>query len=137
VCKVWFARCLIGIVLFFNLQCAFAFVWQAQFYAPGFDLDGVSGEAMLRGMGILFIMWNVPYAIAVLHPLRYRVSLIEAVIMQAIGVSGESLLLLSMHKPSLNIQTSLGRFIAFDGAGLVLLLAALILVSHRRESDVA
>ncbi len=48
------------------------------------------------GMGVLFLMWNVPYAVALWHPLRHRISLYEALAMQAIGLLGESLIYLSL-----------------------------------------
>ena len=47
-------------------------------------------------MGVLFLMWNVPYAVALWHPVRHRVSLYEAVAMQTIGLIGESLILWSL-----------------------------------------
>ena len=70
-------------------------------------------------------MWNVPYAVALIHPLRYRVSLYEATAMQAIGLLGETLILISLPLGHSILQASLMRFITFDGAGLVLLLLAI------------
>ena len=93
--RLWLARLLIAYVLVVNLQAAVLFLIQPEAYAPGFELSGAAGEGMLRGMGLLFLMWNVPYAVALSHPLKRRVSLIEALVMQAIGVFGETLLLLS------------------------------------------
>lgn len=133
--RLWFARLLIGIVLIFNVQCALAFLISPQLYAPGFELSGAAGEGMVRGMGVLFLMWNVPYAVALSHPLRRRVSLWEALAMQAIGLAGESLLLLSLEPGHALLRASVGRFILFDGAGLLLLiLAALItaFIDHGR-----
>jgi hypothetical protein len=126
--KVWIARLLIGIVLLWNVQCAVAFLVTPGAYAGGFELSGASGEGMIRGMGILFLMWNVPYAVALLDPLRHRISLIEAVIMQAIGFAGETLLLLAFPDGHPAVHASLVRFIAFDGAGLLALLIALLLI---------
>jgi hypothetical protein len=31
----------------------------------------------LRGIGVLFLMWNVPYLVALWHPIRHRISLYE------------------------------------------------------------
>ena len=67
-------------------------------------------------------MWNVPYAVALWHPLRYRISLYEASAMQAIGLLGESIILLCLSPAHATLHASLLRFIAFDGAGLILLL---------------
>jgi hypothetical protein len=75
-------------------------------------------------MGILFLMWNVPYALAAWHPRRHRTSLLEALIMQAIGLLGETALLLLLppgHEP---LRATAMRFIFFDGFGLLLLLVA-------------
>jgi len=125
--RLWLARALIGIVLFFNLQCALAFLWQPQTYMAGFGLGGESGRGMTRALGLLFVMWNVPYVFACVHPIKYRISLIEAVIMQAIGLAGETWILFSGNYQSAMIQSSVERFILFDGIGLVLLILAFAL----------
>ena len=91
----------------------------------GFGLEGTAGEQIVRALGLLFIMWNVPYAFALANPKKHRISLIEAVIMQAIGLIGEtSILLVGGPYPS-PIESTLKRFILFDGIGLVFLLIAL------------
>ena len=122
--RLWAARLLIGLVLFWNVQCALAFLFAPAAFAPGFELSGPAGEAMVRGMGVLFLMWNVPYAVALWHPVRQRVSLYEAVAMQAIGLAGESLILGSLGGGHPVAAASVTRFIAFDGTGLVLLVIA-------------
>lgn len=129
---LWMARLLIGVVFFFNVQCAVAFLVQPALYAPSFELSGVPGEGMLRGMGVLFLMWNVPYAFALTHPVRRRVSLIEAVCMQAVGLLGESLILLALPAGHAELARSVTRFILFDGGGLLLLILALLLTLPRR-----
>jgi hypothetical protein len=78
----------------------------------------------------LFLMWNIPYAVALWHPVRYRISLYEATAMQAIGLLGESLIWFSQPPAHSMLRASLLRFIAFDGAGLVLLLLAIWLVQR-------
>ncbi len=122
--RPWVARLLIGPVLFWNVQCAVAFLFAPAAFAPGFELSGPAGEAMVRGMGVLFLMWNVPYAVALWHPVRRRVSLYEAVAMQAIGLAGESLILWSLGAGHPAAAASVTRFIAFDATGLVLLVIA-------------
>ena len=115
-----------------NVQCALAFLIDPATYAAGFELTGPAGVAAVRGMGVLFLMWNVPYAVALWHPVRHRVSLYEALAMQAVGLLGESLILLSLPAASIAARSSLPRFVAFDGAGLVLLLVA---VAAARRSE--
>ncbi len=134
--SIWIARSFIGLVFFFNIQCALAFLFTPAFYAPAFDLNGSAGENAIRGFGILFLMWNVPYAFALYHPRRYRVSLVQAAIMQAIGVAGESILRFSLNDPSPLLTSSINRFILFDGSGLMLLVIAWILVQKNPAPQV-
>ncbi len=130
-------RLLIGVVTFWNLQAAVQFMFSPHKFAPGFELSGVPGESMIQGMGLLFLMWNVPYLVALIHPLKYLTSLVEAVIMQAVGVFGETFLLLSLKGSHDLIHESVRRFILFDSGGLILLLIALALaLSLRRKVKV-
>jgi hypothetical protein len=122
--RVLLARACIALVLAWNVQCAAAFVLAPATYAAGFELAGPPGDATVRGIGLLFLMWNVPYAVALWHPLRHRVSLYEALAMQAIGLLGESLIYLSLPAVHAVARASLTRFITFDGAGLLLLALA-------------
>ena len=55
---------MIGLVLFFNVQAAAAFIGAPARYAASFELTGATGEAAVMGMAVLFLMWNVPYAVA-------------------------------------------------------------------------
>jgi hypothetical protein len=125
--RLWLARALIGLVLFFNLQCALLFLWRPGDYVAGFGLSGAAGMGMLRALGLLFVMWNVPYVFACVHPVKYRISLIEALIMQAIGFLGETLILFFGNYQDALIRSTVTRFILFDGMGLVLLLLAFAL----------
>lgn len=119
------ARILIGAVLLINLQAAVVFVLNPTAYTPGFEVSGVPGNKLVQGMGILFLMWTVPYFFAFFQPVRNKVSLITAVMMQAIGVMSESLLLLTLPEGHLPLVNTAQRFIAFDAAGLAALLIAL------------
>ncbi len=132
---LWMSRLLIGVVFFFNVECALAFLAAPQAYAPAFELSGEPGIGMVRGMGILFLMWNVPYAFALWHPLRFRVSLLSAVIMQAVGAAGETVLLLTFPPGYALLKASVLRFIIFDTTGLVLLVIAGILVWRIRPKN--
>lgn len=123
------ARILIGIVLFFNLHCAVLFIFQVERFTSSFEVAGVPGNSLLRGMGILFLMWNIPYGFALWNPIQNRTSHIEAVIMQTLGLLGESILLITLPPGHELLTATASRFIVFDGAGLIALLAALILCS--------
>jgi hypothetical protein len=127
----WLPRALIAIVLLWNLQCAAVFLVDPASYLSIFELAGVPGQTAIRGIGILFLMWNVPYAVAAWHPVRHRTSLQETLAMQAIGLAGEGALWLMLPPAHADVRLSILRFICFDAAGLVLLLAAWSLVRRR------
>ena len=129
------ARILIGTVTFFNLQCAVAFLVSPASYAPAFEVSGVPGASLVSALGILFLMWNVPYLFALYHPVRQRTSLIQAVIMQAIGLVGESILYFNTPAVHALLRQTALRFILFDGVGLVLLMGALWLTRKAKESQ--
>ena len=123
--RIWVARALIGMVLAINVQSAIAFFADPARFAPAYELSGVSGTAAIQGFAVLFLMWNVPYVVALLHPQKYRVSLYEAIAMQSIGLIGETLILSQLPVEHITLRTSILRFIIFDGAGLIALLFAL------------
>ena len=122
------ARILIGLVFLANIQCALVFLVSPSLYMAGFGLEGAVGKQIVRALGVLFIMWNVPYAFALANPIKHRVSLIEAVIMQAVGLIGETGILWFGGPYLVPIESTLKRFIIFDGVGLIFLLAALYFV---------
>ena len=116
---------MIGLVFLVNIQCALVFLFNPSPYMAGFGLEGLAGEQTVRALGLLFMMWNVPYAFALANPKKHRISLIEAVTMQAIGLVGETSILLIGGPYPVPIESTLRRFILFDGIGLVSLLMAL------------
>jgi hypothetical protein len=122
------ARLLVGIVLIWNVQCALALLFQPDSYAASFELVGAVGLAMMQSLGVLFLMWNVPYAVALWNPVQHKTSLYEAVVMQAIGVVGETWIFWGLPAVHTALRASITRFIWFDSAGLVLLLIAAWLV---------
>lgn len=129
--RLWLARALIAWTLAINLQCALLFLWKPERFAPGFEIAGAAGEGMVRGMGLLFVMWNVPYAVALSHPRRQRVSLFEALAMQAIGLVGEMLLLSTFSSSHIMLRITVGRFILFDAIGLIALALATWMVREK------
>jgi hypothetical protein len=126
--QVWAARLLIAVPLFLNLQAALQFMLQPHLFIFSFQLEGVPGRAAIAGYGILFLMWQVPYLFALLHPVRFKISLWQALIMQTIGVVAESILLSTIPIEYALLRGSITRFIIFDDAGVVILLGALLLV---------
>jgi hypothetical protein len=118
-------------VLFANVQCAVAFWLAPAGYAPMFELAGAAGQAAVQGVAVLFLMWNVPYAVALWHPRRHRLALWQAVVMQALGVAGETLIWWQMPAAHAVLRGSLEHFIAFDGGALVVLCLAAALMAGR------
>ena len=115
------ARILVGTVLIINLQCAFVFIINPEGFAPLYELIGIPGKAAIQGFGVLFIMWNVPYVVALVNPIKFYISHYEAIIMQTIGLIGESLIYFNLPTNFILLRTSILRFIIFDGTGLVIL----------------
>jgi hypothetical protein len=131
--RLWAARLLIFVVVGWNLECALVFLLDPGVYAPGFELTGIPGQAAVRGFAILFVMWTIPYLVALWDPRRYCLSLWEALAMQVVGVIGESLILFTIPAAHAILHASLLRFIIFDAAGVAALIGAVLLerASHR------
>jgi len=132
--RLWAARLLIGLVIFWNLQAALMFLISPEAFALGFELSGVPGAAAVRGIAVLFVMWNVPYILAAWNPVRHFISLKEALVMQSIGLAGEISILLSLSEQHAILKSSILRFVVFDGAGLLALLTALWLVRSQQKT---
>ena len=133
--RKWIARLLIAVVVAWNLQCALVFFLNPAAFAPGFELSGLPGEAAVRGFAVLFVMWNVPYMVALWHPQRNRVSLWEALAMQVVGVIGESLILFSIPAEHSALHVSILRFIIFDAAGVLLLIGAGFISKTKKDKQ--
>jgi hypothetical protein len=131
--RIWIIRILIFIVFALNVTCAFQFLREPAAFAPSFDLSGEAGIMVIRSLGVLFLMWNVPYGIAILQPGRYFIALVSAVIMQFIGVLGESWIYFQILS-LLYTKIAILRFIWFDAGGLLLLLIAMLLMLRERKN---
>jgi hypothetical protein len=122
--RSWIARLLIGIVTAWNLQAAFAFIFSPDRFISAYELSGTAGETAIRGFGILFLMWNVPYLFALKDPIRYQLALIFALLMQSIGLIGECYIFSTLTVEHVLLKNSILRFIIFDGSGLLLMVIA-------------
>jgi hypothetical protein len=125
--RAWIARVFIGLVIAWNLQAALIFWIAPVAYAVGFELGGVPGSVAVRGFAVLFVMWNIPYLLACWSPRRNGLSLMEAIVMQLIGVAGEYVILSSLGADHAVLRASLVRFVLFDSTGLGLLAIAFVL----------
>jgi hypothetical protein len=130
--RVWTARLFIGIVIAWNLQAAFSFILSPNRYVTAYELSGISGEAAVRGIGVLFLMWNVPYLFAVQNPIRYQFALHLAILMQFVGLIGESHILSTLPMNHVVLRSSISRFIIFDGLGLLLLILAYLAIKYKK-----
>ena len=126
--RIWTTRLLVAVVTAWNVQATIAFIFSPGSFVRTYELSGAAGEAAIRGFGILFLMWNVPYGFAVAHPVCYRLGLVCALLMQLIGLIGESYIYFTLPTGHEILQSSVLRFILFDGTGLVLLFFAWIAI---------
>jgi hypothetical protein len=127
--SLWLARVVVGTVFFFNVTCALTFVAQPDRYAPGFEVSGVPGRVLVRGIGILFLMWNATYPPVLVRPDRNRTLFAVILVQQAIGLAGETWMWATLPAGHAALWTTGLRFIAFDGAGLVGMVLAFWLLS--------
>lgn len=135
VMRIWIARLFIGIVTAWNLQAAFIFIISPSRFVQAYELSGTAGEAAVRGVGVLFLMWNMPYLFALQNPIRYRLALYLSLLMQFIGLIGESYILSTLSLEHVILRNSVFRFIAFDGAGLLFLVTAYLLTKGESNSN--
>ena len=117
----WIAHLLIGLVTAWNLQAAFTFIFSPRGFVHAYELSGTAGEAAIRGFGVLFLMWNVPYLFAVKDPIRYQLALTFALLMQLTGLIGETYIYFTLPTGHVVLGGSILRFIIFDGIGLLIL----------------
>lgn len=108
------------------------FVLSPQVFVRAYELSGAAGEAAIRGVGVLFLMWNIPYIFATINPSRFRLGLVFALLMQFIGWIGESYIFTTLPAEHSILRNSILRFIAFDGTGLLLLLLAYLIIKNER-----
>ena len=126
--RIWIPRLLIAIVTAWNLQAAVAFIASPGSFVHAYELSGITGEAAVRGVGVLLLMWNVPYLFAVAHPIRYKFAVLLALLMQSTGLIGEGYIFFTLPVQHEILRSSILRFIGFDGIGFLLLLSAWLLL---------
>lgn len=120
----WVVRLAFLLVFVINVQCALQFILWPESFLGAYQLEGASGIAAMQGMGVTFLMWNATYPLYLVNPNRYRALGIIILAQQAIGLVGESFILFGLPETAHILQASITRFIAFDGAGLVIMAAA-------------
>lgn len=128
-CRIAFA-----LVFAVNVHCALSFVIDPAAFMGGFELAGVPGEAATRGMGVAFLMWNCTYPLVIWQPARFSALAGVVLAQQAVGLVGESAILVGLPAGHAVLAGGITRFIAFDATGLVLMGTAFVwlLVAERR-----
>lgn len=130
------ARIAVALVFALNVQCALQFVLWPGAFAGAYELSGVAGEAAVRGLGVAFLMWNATYPAVIASPRRFRTLYVVVLAQQAIGLVGETAILLGLPGGHEVLAASILRFIAFDAAGLVLMAAAFAWLRKREKGTV-
>ena len=127
----WAARVALALVLASNLSAAIPYLVDPATYAGAFELGGPAGAAMVRGLGVLFVMWSAAYLPLIVHPGQHRALFGVILAQQVLGLAGETWILASLPPGHAALVASGLRFIAFDGTGLALLVLAIALTWRR------
>jgi hypothetical protein len=122
--RIWLARIFVSGVFIANLSAAIPFVLYPERFVHSFELNGIPGEVSVRGMGILFLMWNATYPPVIIHPNRYRVLFGVMLLQQVIGLIGESMMWAALPSNHTALGLTGFRFMRFDFYGLIVLLLA-------------
>jgi hypothetical protein len=131
----WVVRLVVGAVFLMNVGCGLSFLAWPDRYAAGFEIGGVPGFALVRGLGILFLMWNATYPPVILQPGRTRALFAVVLVQQVIGLAGEIWIWLALPAGHAALQATGLRFILFDGIGLLGMVAAFWLLKTDRRAS--
>ncbi len=135
----WVVRITVGSVFLTNVACALAFVGWPGHYTAAFELQGVPGRTMVRGVGLLFLMWNATYPPVLWNPWKHRTTMAVVLAQQTVGLVGETWMWATLPAGHGALQATGLRFILFDGVGLALMSVAfglLFACTHRHRPDV-
>lgn len=117
------------IVWVVNIQCAIGFIASPDGFAGAYQLAGVPGRAAVQGIGVAFLMWNATYPPFIFAPRRFVALGWVIIAQQLIGLCGETFILAGIGGDAAFalLASSIQRFILFDAAGLLVMVAALLL----------
>ena len=71
--RLWTVRALVALVMAWNLSAAIPYMVNPGGSLHSFQVSGIGGALLIRGLGILFLMWQVPYVPVLIHPANHRV----------------------------------------------------------------
>ncbi len=119
----WVIRVCFAVVFIWNVLCAFQFLVAPAAFAGAYQLSGAAGEAAVRGMGVVFLMWNATYPAFLMNPVRFKVLGWVIVAQQVIGCVGETFILATLPPVGYELlAASIQRFLIFDAVGLGLMI---------------
>ena len=136
----WLARIAVLIVFILNVMCAIQFIAEPMRYAAAYGLPATQeSAAMVAGLGVAFLMWNVTYPAVICSPRRFRALYVVVLIQQLVGLIGESFIWWRLINAGLGsglMAAGIMRFVIFDAGGLIIMLAAFIVLAAaiRRSS---
>ena len=132
--RVWIARIAFALVFLVNIACALQFIVDPASYVGAYQLEGTGAVAAIQGYGVVFLMWNATYPLFVFRPDRFMVLGAIILLQQAIGLLGESIIFAMLPDAGAEVLAcSVMRFMAFDGIGLLIMLAAYVLLLWERR----
>ncbi len=103
-------------------------------YMGAYQLSGEEGAVALRGLGVAFLMWNATYPAFIVAPRRFPVLGVVILVQQGIGLVGEIAIFATLPSSGFGLlAASILRFVAFDAAGLGLMVAALLILWKTRK----
>jgi len=124
----WVTRAAVGAVFLMNVWCAVTFLGWPENFTTSFEIGGAPGRAIIQAFGILFLMWNATYPAVIWRPRTQHVLFAVVLGQQAIGLVGETWLVLSLAPGHAVLWATGMRFIFFDGGGLALMLLAYVVL---------
>lgn len=131
----WAVRVAYSVVFVVNVVCALQFIIAPASFAGAYQLSGVAGEAAVRGMGIVFLMWNATYPLFVVQPRSHMALGAIVLVQQLIGCVGESAILLTLPPSGYELlASSIVRFIEFDVGGLIAMGATFVWLAACRRN---
>ena len=134
----WAVRISFLFVFVVNVQCALSFIIWPDAFVQAYQLEGISGQAAVAGIGVAFLMWNVTYPAVIFRPDSFFSLGVIVLIQQLVGLIGECFIWSQL--PSVGFEllsSSIARFVLFDGAGLIRMGAAFIWFSCIRHHEKA
>ncbi len=131
----WVIRVCFTVVFVWNVLCAFQLLVAPASFAGAYQLSGAAGEAAVRGMGVVFLMWNATYPAFLVNPVRFKVLGWVIAAQQAIGCVGEAFIMVTLPASGFELlAASIQRFLIFDAVGLALMvLSGAFFLRHLRQ----